>query len=98
MNLFSSIDSFKGTAHRWLFMYNHKRRHTSLSNLSPRNFHMKYAKSDLINNDYPTFQIDNYLSTKYPLPVNDQLTNANCYTKHCFWLNNTYITDEISLK
>lgn len=62
MNLFSSIDSFKDTAHRWLFMYNHKRPHTSLSNLSPRNFLLKYAKSDLINNDYPTFQIDNYLS------------------------------------
>jgi len=34
----------------------------------------------------------------YPLPVNDQLTNANFYTKHCFWLNNTYIRDEIYLK
>jgi DNA mismatch repair protein MutH len=33
----------------------------------------------------------------YPLPVNDQLTNANRYTKHCFWLNNTYVRDEIYL-
>ena len=26
-----------------------------------------------------------------PLPVKDQLTGATKYTKHCFWLNNTYI-------
>ena len=33
-----------------------------------------------------------------PLPVKDKLTNANEYTKHCFWLNNTYVRDEIYLK
>lgn len=27
----------------------------------------------------------------YPLPVKDKLTGASCYTKHCFWINNTYI-------
>ena len=27
----------------------------------------------------------------YPLPVKDKLTGANSYTKHCFWINNTYI-------
>ncbi|MBM3419257.1 MAG: hypothetical protein FJY17_10110 [Bacteroidetes bacterium] len=31
MNLFNSIDTFKTTAHHWLFMYNHKRPHASLS-------------------------------------------------------------------
>ena len=31
----------------------------------------------------------------YPLPVTDQLTGLNEYTKHCFWLNNSYIRDEI---
>ena len=25
------------------------------------------------------------------LPVPDQLTGATDYTKHCFWINNTYI-------
>jgi len=27
----------------------------------------------------------------YPLPKPDNLTKANEYTKHCFWLNNTYV-------
>lgn len=34
----------------------------------------------------------------YPLPVMDKLTKSNTYTKHCFWLNNTYVRDEIYLK
>ena len=34
----------------------------------------------------------------YPLPTEDKLTKATAYTKHCFWLNNTYIRDEIYLK
>jgi DNA mismatch repair protein MutH len=34
----------------------------------------------------------------YPLPVKDKLTKAKEYTKHCFWLNNTYVRDEIYLK
>lgn len=34
----------------------------------------------------------------YSLPVKDKLTNAMEYTKHCFWLNNTYIRDEVYLK
>ena len=27
----------------------------------------------------------------YSLPVKDKLTGADNYTKHCFWINNTYI-------
>lgn len=34
----------------------------------------------------------------YPLPVTDQLTKSNKYTKHCFWLNSAYVRDEIYLK
>jgi hypothetical protein len=34
----------------------------------------------------------------YPLPVIDKLTKVKEYTKHCFWLNNTYVRDEIYLK
>jgi hypothetical protein len=34
----------------------------------------------------------------YPLPMKDKLTKQNQYTKHCFWLNNTYVRDEIYLK
>jgi DNA mismatch repair protein MutH len=34
----------------------------------------------------------------YPLPTKDKLTKAKVYTKHCFWLNNTYVRDEIYLK
>ena len=34
----------------------------------------------------------------YPLPTRDKLTKANEYTKHCFWLNNTYVRDNIYLK
>ncbi|MDP3436203.1 MAG: Sau3AI family type II restriction endonuclease [Bacteroidales bacterium] len=34
----------------------------------------------------------------YPLPTIDKLTKAKEYTKHCFWLNNTYVRDEIFLK
>lgn len=33
-----------------------------------------------------------------PLPKMDNLTKANEYTKHGFWLNNSYIKDEIYLK
>lgn len=32
------------------------------------------------------------------LPVKDILTNKTIYTKHCFWLNASYIKDEIFLK
>ena len=34
----------------------------------------------------------------YSLPRKDKLTKAKEYTKHCFWLNNTYVRDEIYLK
>ncbi len=34
----------------------------------------------------------------YPLPKKDKVTKAKEYTKHCFWLNNTYVRDEIYLK
>ncbi|MCK9454295.1 Sau3AI family type II restriction endonuclease [Sulfurimonas sp.] len=32
------------------------------------------------------------------LPVKDRVTNMQDYTKHCFWLNNSYIKNEIYLK
>ena len=32
------------------------------------------------------------------LPKKDKLTKQNKYTKHCFWLNNTYVKNEIYLK
>jgi DNA mismatch repair protein MutH len=34
----------------------------------------------------------------YPLPAIAKLTKQYEYTKHCFWLNNTYVKDEIFLK
>ncbi len=34
----------------------------------------------------------------YPLPIRDKLTLATEYTKHCFWLNNTFVRDEIYYK
>ena len=34
----------------------------------------------------------------YPLPKKDKLTKQTEYTKHCFWLNNSYVKDEIYLK
>jgi DNA mismatch repair protein MutH len=34
----------------------------------------------------------------YDLPVADKLTGLTEYTKHCFWLNATYVKDEIFLK
>jgi hypothetical protein len=34
----------------------------------------------------------------YPLPTKDELTKVKEYTKHCFWLNNTYVRDQIYLK
>jgi DNA mismatch repair protein MutH len=33
-----------------------------------------------------------------PLPTRDKVTQAMEYTKHSFWLNNTYVRDEIYLK
>ena len=37
-------------------------------------------------------------SDTYPLPEIDKLTKQSDYTKHCFWLNNSYVKDEIFLK
>lgn len=34
----------------------------------------------------------------YELPVADKLTGLSEYTKHCFWLNSSYVKDEIYLK
>lgn len=34
----------------------------------------------------------------YELPVSDKLTGLTKYTKHCFWLNASYVKDEIYLK
>ncbi|CAN1557629.1 hypothetical protein MCEGE10_02474 [Flavobacteriaceae bacterium] len=34
----------------------------------------------------------------YGLPKKDKITKQNEYTKHCFWLNNTYVKNEIYLK
>ena len=34
----------------------------------------------------------------YKLPVVDKLTGLTSYTKHCFWLNASYVKDEIYLK
>jgi DNA mismatch repair protein MutH len=33
----------------------------------------------------------------YLLPTKDKLTKTKEYTKHCFWLNNTYVRDKIYL-
>ena len=32
----------------------------------------------------------------YPLPIQDQYTGSTVYTKHCFWLNNTYVLSIIN--
>jgi DNA mismatch repair protein MutH len=37
-------------------------------------------------------------SDVYILPKIDKITKLNEYTKHCFWLNNTYVKNEIYLK
>ncbi|MDD3060355.1 MAG: Sau3AI family type II restriction endonuclease [Sulfurimonas sp.] len=34
-------------------------------------------------------------SDTLPLPVKDKFTKSETYTKHCFWLNNTYVRDNI---
>lgn len=34
----------------------------------------------------------------YPLPIEDKLTKVNEYTKHCFWLNNSYVQKKIYMK
>ncbi len=34
----------------------------------------------------------------YTLPTKDKVSNLKEYTKHCFWLNNTYVRDEIYLR
>lgn len=42
---------------------------------------------------HATNALDTYL-----LPKKDKLTKQTEYTKHCFWLNNSYVRDEIFLK
>jgi len=39
-----------------------------------------------------------YAFDTYPLPKKDKVTKQMEYTKHCFWLNNSYVRDEIYLK
>ena len=34
----------------------------------------------------------------YPLPIADQYSGYTDYTKHCFWLNASFVRDEIYLK
>lgn len=34
----------------------------------------------------------------YPLPVEDKILKEKEYSKHCFWLNATYVKEEIYLK
>jgi hypothetical protein len=34
----------------------------------------------------------------YPLPKIDSLTQKKEYTKHCFWLNASYVKENIYLK
>jgi DNA mismatch repair protein MutH len=34
----------------------------------------------------------------FPLPIEDKFTKEKKYTQHCFWLNDTYVKDEIYLK
>jgi hypothetical protein len=34
----------------------------------------------------------------YPLPTRDKIANTYEYTKHCFWLNNSYIRDNVYLE
>ena len=31
----------------------------------------------------------------YKLPVKDKVSNLDNYTKHCFWLNSSYVKDKI---
>lgn len=38
------------------------------------------------------------ISDTFPLPIIDKLSNVSEYTKHSFWLNNSYVRDEIYLK
>lgn len=40
----------------------------------------------------------NNINDTYKLSIKDQLTNLSDFTKHSFWLNNTYIRDEVYLK
>jgi hypothetical protein len=40
----------------------------------------------------------NNAADTYPLPTKDKLTKQSEYTKHCFWLNASYVKDEIYLK
>ncbi|MDI9364571.1 MAG: Sau3AI family type II restriction endonuclease [Flavobacterium sp.] len=68
---------------------------------------VKEIKNDIRYTNFPKKKF-NYVShvrphatnaaNTYPLPTKDILTKANNYTKHCFWLNNTYVRDEIYLK
>lgn len=52
-------------------------------------------KDNLVSHVRPHAQNAN---DTYPLPIVDKVTGFTSYTKHCFWLNNTYVRDEIYLK
>lgn len=59
MHLFQTLEEITDKSNEWIYMYNHKRPHSSLGNLSPRSFLLKYGKLDVQNREeFPTFQQD----------------------------------------
>jgi putative transposase len=59
MQLFQNLEQVAEMANRWIYEYNHFRPHSSLNNLSPRTFLLKYGKLNIQNpEEFPTFQQD----------------------------------------
>lgn len=58
--LFESIEQIKEITHQWIWEYNNIRPHTSLMNMPPVQFLLKYGKLG----EFPTFQQDIYINRK----------------------------------
>jgi putative transposase len=72
MHLFRNLDQVTEISNKWIWMYNNKRPHCSLANLSPRAFLLKYGKIHIAQNaiaDFPTFQQD----------INNKFINQKLY-------------------
>jgi len=65
--LFESLKDIRKYANVWVWMYNNERPHSSLGQLTPTEFQLKYGKLS----KFPTFQQDNNSNSDWNFLVLD---------------------------
>ena len=60
-----------------------------------------YISNFINKSEHPMFHVRPHAKNRedtYALPVVDKVTGLKSYTKHCFWINNDYVKQIISVK